>query len=67
METTKLISLICALREINSRDPSLLILTINNELGFQRIAPPGSRGLAYIASRKHHNHQIKSTLIYDYY
>jgi hypothetical protein len=35
METTKLISLICALREkIHSRDPSLLILTGNNELGF---------------------------------
>jgi hypothetical protein len=50
METTKLISLICALREkIHSRDLSLLILTGNNELGFQGIAPPGSRGLAYIA------------------
>jgi hypothetical protein len=50
METTKLISLICALREkIHSRDPSQLISTGNNELGFQGIAPPGSRGFAYIA------------------
>jgi hypothetical protein len=49
METTKLISLICAIREIHSRDPSLLILTGNNELGFQGMPPPGVRGLAYIA------------------
>jgi hypothetical protein len=50
METTKLISLICALREkIHSRDPSLLIHIGNNELEFQGIAPLGSRGLAYIA------------------
>jgi hypothetical protein len=50
METTKIISLICALREkIHSRDPSLLILTKNNELGLHGMAPLGSRGLAYIA------------------
>jgi hypothetical protein len=49
METTKIISLICALRvKIYSRDPSLLILTGNNELGFQGMPPPGARGLAYI-------------------
>jgi hypothetical protein len=41
---------LCALREkIHSRDPSQLISTGNNELGFQGIAPPGARGLAYIA------------------
>jgi hypothetical protein len=50
METTKLISLVCALREkIHSRDPSLLIPTGNNELGFHGMPPPGARGLAYIA------------------
>jgi hypothetical protein len=50
METTKLISLICALREkIHSRYPSELIPTGNNELGFQGMPPPRARGLAYIA------------------
>jgi hypothetical protein len=50
METTKLISLICALREkIHSRDPSMLILKGNNELGFQGMPPPWAKGLAYIA------------------
>jgi hypothetical protein len=39
----------CPKREIHSRDPSLLILTGNNELGFQGISPLGARGLAYIA------------------
>jgi hypothetical protein len=37
------------MREIHSRDPSLLILTGNNELGFQGMPPPGARGLDYIA------------------
>jgi hypothetical protein len=50
MDTTKLISLLCALREkIHSRDPSQLIPTRNNELGFHGIPPLGARGLAYIA------------------
>jgi hypothetical protein len=35
--------------EIHSRDPSQLILSKNNELGFLRIAPLASKGLAYIA------------------
>jgi hypothetical protein len=47
IETTKLISLVCALREkIHSRDPSQVIPTRANELGFHGIAPPGPRGLA---------------------
>jgi hypothetical protein len=50
METTKLISLIYALRERSIQGtPSLLILIGNNELGFQGMPPPGARGLAYIA------------------
>jgi hypothetical protein len=39
----------CPKREIHSRDPFLLILTGNNELGFQGMPPLGARGLAYIA------------------
>jgi hypothetical protein len=39
----------CPKREIHSRDPSLLILIENNELGFQGMPPPEVRGLAYIA------------------
>jgi hypothetical protein len=39
----------CPKREIHLRDTSLLILTGNNELGFQGIPPPGAKGLAYIA------------------
>jgi hypothetical protein len=39
----------CPKREIHSRDPSLLILIGNNEIGFQDMPPPGARGLAYIA------------------
>jgi hypothetical protein len=39
----------CPKREIYSRDPSLLILTGNNELGFQGMPPPRVRSLAYIA------------------
>jgi hypothetical protein len=39
----------CPKREIHSRDPSLLILIGNNELGFEGMPPPGARGLAYIA------------------
>jgi hypothetical protein len=35
--------------EIHSRDPSQLIPTGANELGFHGIPPPGARGLAYIA------------------
>jgi hypothetical protein len=49
--------------EIHSRDPSQLILSRNNELGFLRIAPPWSRGLAYIAPRMHDSPWIKPTLI----
>jgi hypothetical protein len=50
IETTKLISLVCALGEkIHSRDPSQLIPTGANELGFHGMPPPGARGLAYIA------------------
>jgi hypothetical protein len=39
----------CPKREIHSRDPSLLILIGNNELGFQGMPPSGAKGLAYIA------------------
>jgi hypothetical protein len=39
----------CPKREIHSKDPSLLILTGNNELGFEGMPPLGVRGLAYIA------------------
>jgi hypothetical protein len=35
--------------EIHSRDPSQLIPTGANELGFHGMPPPGARGLAYIA------------------
>jgi hypothetical protein len=35
--------------EIHSRDPSELIPTGENELGFLGMPPPGARGLAYIA------------------
>jgi hypothetical protein len=50
IETTKLISLVCALgEEIHSRDPSQLIPTRANELGFHEMSPLGARGLAYIA------------------
>jgi hypothetical protein len=50
IETTKLISLICALKEkIHSRDPSQLIPIRNNELWFQGMPPPEAMGLAYIA------------------
>jgi hypothetical protein len=43
------LSYMCPKREIHSRDPFLLILIVNNELGFQGMPPPGARGLAYIA------------------
>jgi hypothetical protein len=50
IETTKLISLVCALGEkIHSRDPSQLIPTENNELEFHGMPPLGARRLAYIA------------------
>jgi hypothetical protein len=39
----------CLKREIHSRDPSQLILTENNELGFYGMPPLGARSLAYIA------------------
>jgi hypothetical protein len=39
----------CPKTEIYSRDPSLLILTGNNELGFHGMPPPVAKGLAYIA------------------
>jgi hypothetical protein len=53
--------------EIHSSDPSQLILSRNNELGFLRIAPPKSRSLAYIAPRMHNSPWIKPTLINDDY
>jgi hypothetical protein len=39
----------CPKREVYSRDPSLLILIENNELGFQGIASSRARDPAYIA------------------
>jgi hypothetical protein len=35
--------------EIHSRNPSQLIPTRENELGFKGLPPPGAKGLAYIA------------------
>jgi hypothetical protein len=56
----------CPKREIHSKDPSLLILTGNNELGFQGIAPQGLGALLIQPSRKHHSLRMKLTLINNF-